>query len=189
MPFPSREARKKTERAKVDKNHRPGGRFAPRCVPKSTTETRVPPRVAFACIQRAGWRSPTRVSRRVSRAQRARAAFNTRANASWLLTDRPATRSSELDRERVRLLSLKRSNDRNVPGVGAEESELSSAELANKGTLAPSQIRSEGDSRGKRVTRPGLLPDYRIEKRVTRTLLPDSRAEERVTEVPAHGTS
>jgi hypothetical protein len=52
---------------------------------------------------------------------------------------------NELDRERVRLLSLKRSNDRNVPGVGAEESELSSAELANKGTLAPSQIRSEGE--------------------------------------------
>ena len=52
---------------------------------------------------------------------------------------------NELDRERVRLLSLK--GDRNAPGGGEEETELSSAELAKLGKEARSHaaIRSEGE--------------------------------------------
>eukprot|EP00946_MAST-07B_sp_MAST-7B-sp1_P005377 g5377.t1 len=55
---------------------------------------------------------------------------------------------NELDRERVRLLSLKSKGERSALGVGAEEAEQSSAEKAKHGIKAArSQVvtRSEGD--------------------------------------------
>ena len=54
---------------------------------------------------------------------------------------------NELDRERVRLLSLKGRGDRNMPGVGAEEAELSSSEKTrlDESGRSQSSVRSEGE--------------------------------------------